>query len=334
MTPDARGRSLADGGGAFSDGASSSFYNPANLALVTKGAIDFSYVNLDYSDDTIINLYVARNTGKWGYWGVGINCLKRVFDINNFNNNDSISNDPRQIVTGGYIRKFSLYNPALSINMAYDISPTICIGVGAKYINTRRTDIPDDLVPGYTGQTFALDFGIGIRNIFRQSTLLNSRSLSKISNSKANYEGLSLGISMANIGPGISYDENSSKISLPKRMRLSAGYQIISMNNLGLRATLDATTFLIDIKDYRGNKLNKTAWHYGFETSLIELIQIRAGIYRRELYRKYFGGTLHTKHYYDNELALGLSLGPEWFRFGFAIGDGMDYAISLSYSVR
>ncbi|MCP4583377.1 MAG: PorV/PorQ family protein [candidate division Zixibacteria bacterium] len=318
-TPDARGNGLVDGGGVFARGAGSSFYNPANLVTVNNIAAEIStigYRNIRFNKIPLVHCYMAKNMKKWGYWSIGFNCEKHGHYYSEPGGNWDY---PRREL------KTTNKDIAISINMAYEINPTFCFGLGVKYIYSNHWFQSDEEFWERDAKTIAFDFGFGIRNILRQLTILNSEPLSGESNTGGNYEGLSLGISVANLGPGISYFGNEYKLSLPTRLRISSGYQIINMRYISLQATLDLTRFLIDIRGYRNRDINRTTWRYGFEASFINLIQLRTGFRVNELYD-------------DDDWPISLSIGPEWLRLGFALEYenrfDLSYKLSLSHSMR
>ena len=107
---------------------------------------------------------------------------------------------------------------------------------------------------------------------------------------------------------------------MPQRARISAGYQMIKAPTIGLQFTMDVTTFLIDVRDYHNQKLNKTAWYYGTGLSICRMIEMRFG--RRLNY---------LDDGYNN--ALGIATKMKGFRAGIAVGGNVDFILTVSYEI-
>ena len=305
ITPDARGCGLANGGGAFAHGASAAYYNPANLATINKCDIEFSYINPETHDERykIFDYRIGANIGKWGYWGIAFY-------------NDSWD---YTYYLFDYTTRGKINHKIVNLNMAYSINPHISLGTGVKYIyNHFKESYSLFSSWGYTRQSIALDIGINISNIFPNFTLMKNEYMMEKPGIVNSHKGVSLGLSFANIGPIARKTENSDKPHLPQRMRISTGYQMINTDNIGLQLTLDATTFLIDIRDYHNQKLDKTAWHYGINIAVARLIQMR------------FGRRLN---YLDDDKSIGLGISTEvrGFSAGIAANGDVDYVLTISY---
>jgi hypothetical protein len=290
-TPDTRGRSLAGGGSVFSDGAVSSFYNPANL--VSSGVIsaEFDYCLLipEYSREiNLTTLYIAKSFNDRFYLGLNISRL-------GYGTTDFYSGPL------GMTDEFTSYDASYGLSAAIDFDSSSSIGFGLKYI---QRNMWEDL----NGSTTALDIGFQLRNQFPQTTLQIKKNyyptLRKNCRLRDN-RGVSFGISIVNIGKGIAYIDDGIRDPLPRRLLVAAGYQIIDSDQLGLRATLDGSKILLEMDDGFNTEWREIEWSYGVEASLLYIINLRAG---RHV-------SMNKSECYN---AVGFGLGPDWLHFDYS----------------
>ena len=132
--------------------------------------------------------------------------------------------------------------------------------------------------------------------------------------------GPSIGLSMVNIGPKMSYlKDNRSPDPLPQQLRLGLAWNIIDTDIIGFIVSSDLRKLLVHINDDGSSDEFYKAWFtswgkkefdciiysFGAEISIMTFFSLQAGRYIDE----------------DGEVkywTFGLSLGPEALRFNLA----------------
>ncbi len=317
--PDARGRSMGNGGSVYSTGAISAFYNPANL--ITSGFISggFNYCNMmpaTGNDYAYKNIYISRDFSPWGYYGIN---YSRV-DYPDAEWTDEFGNS---------LGTSSAYDHTFGVWAAVSVDPDNSLGAGIKYINVKSYS-------GYyyfesrEASSVAFDFGFLSRNHFPELTYRDEKThypiLRKYFRERRD-RGITMGISLANLGPEMEnvYGDRNETGPIPRRFRLAAGYQIIDMDDIGLRVTLDGVKLLVDVNESFDKEWHKIGWSYGLEANFLYLLNLRFG---RQLDR-------WREQRFNT---VGFGLGPEWLRldYSYVIEDdenwnprGGEYSFSL-----
>ncbi len=295
--PDARGRSMAGGGSVYSAGAVSAYYNPANL--VGSGIIsgEFNYTGIwpTLTDDySLKSVYLSRDFGKWGYYG---------FNYNRLSYGEYTSLDEM----GNLIETVNLCDYSIGFSGAIATSSSTFIGAGLKYVHIT---IPS-MIEGASyaeAATFAFDFGFLSKGHFPQATFQIDEvyypTLRKYFRAERD-RGITLGLSLSNIGPDVYFDNPSMDGPLPRNLRLAAGYQILDADYLGLRFTIDALKLLVNTHDRFKTEFREIRWVFGAEATFLYIINLRAGRFKDDI-----GEQRYT--------SVGIGLGPEWLRFDYS----------------
>lgn len=167
-------------GGAFTsiaDNPSAVYWNPAGLRRMANSQVEFSHQSW-YQDINIENLQIAF-PGKRVSFGAGLTYLSfgqiQSYDVNG---------DPGE--------ELSMYNMAVSLCGAVDITDDLSVGATAKYIEQSF-----DIVKG---RAFAGDIGF-----------------------MADYGGVSLGLAAINIGTKVKYI--AMKEDLPAALRVGFSFR-------------------------------------------------------------------------------------------------------------
>ncbi|UCE66737.1 MAG: PorV/PorQ family protein, partial [Candidatus Zixiibacteriota bacterium] len=237
IPPDARGRSLGEGGSVFSKGAISAYYNPALLVTSEMFSGEFNYC--DYAPEfydglSVKNIFISQKVDEMVYCGLGYT----RFDFSGMNN---------------IMEEFKSYDYSLGFWAALDFDQHNSIGVGIKYIKRYYENIYyyGD-ARSYEGSSSAFDFGILSRNYFPDATWRNDKiyypDLHRLFRVKRD-EGFSFGISVMNVGKAMAFFAEDRPEPLPRKFRFAAGYQAVDSEPVGLRLTVDATKLLINVND-------------------------------------------------------------------------------------
>lgn len=213
-------------------------------------------------------------------------------------------------------------------------------GIGFKYIRSMNVLLgTSPIFPNFEfsstpASTYAFDFGLLFEGFLpgahiSHTSKRRTRPWEKWSFSRLP-PGLSLGVTLANIGPKIEYRSRYSSRSgqssnpLPQNLRLGLLWNIYDSDDIGLLATGQFTKILTKTQDRRGHfdpalKALFTAWsdqslrdefsaaiyQGGFEVSIMQLAAIRFG--------RHWDG--ENNFGYNT---FGYSIGPPGLRFSFA----------------
>jgi hypothetical protein len=208
MAPDARGRSMGEGGSVFATGAVAAFYNPASIVSVTTAAGEFNYFKPMPSWENnlyALNIYAAFALPNSLRFAVGMNRL----DYGTFE------------LIGPYgeiLWRYEYYDFAISAYSAVDFDSLSSVGIGIKYIYSQAiADWTGGNLGLADGNILAADFGMLFRNRFRNLTYTSSNytfpEIRKWARTRDN-RGLSFGISVANLGPKVSYGAEANILYL------------------------------------------------------------------------------------------------------------------------
>jgi len=313
IAPDARGKSLAGGGSVFSKGAISVYYNPALLATSGYFSAEINEDDSKFINGYLMNIFLSRKIKEWASVGIG---------YTSFDHRISDWFDYGYGLYWNDIRDYSL-----GLWVAFSLDPHNSYGIGIKYIKTH----PDSYAyyRGKTGKSsIAFDFGWLTKNHLTKATWQNDEifypdlhRLFKVEREK----GFAFGISFTNLGKDLKVKYSTYPDRMPKRFRLAAGYQAIDSEPVGLRLTVDATKFLIEMNDTFSEEWSEVAWAYGLEAAFYYIVDFRFGrLLDRENHQRYN--------------TIGFGLGPEWLRLDYSRVLGDDdwdyYAGDYSFSVN
>jgi len=169
---------------------------------------------------------------------------------------------------------FSSYELAAAIPYSYQINETIGVGLSFKFIFS-------DLAPSGTGETettskgqgmsFAFDLGFLKKNLFIRN--------------------LSWGINLQNVGPNITYINESQSDPLPMNFRMGFSYKALDTIYNNLTVNLDMSKVLANgdpvwkriftawKDDDLSYEMDETILNFGMEYVYLDLLSLRAGYY-------------------------------------------------------
>jgi hypothetical protein len=190
IAPDARGKSLAGGGSAFSKGAVSAYYNPALLATSEDFSAEINEHEPILYDGFIMNIFMSRNINDWIYLGAGYTGfdyeIGRWIDYGNTTILDW--------------RGYRDYTLGLWAAISFDHRNSF--GIGFKYIKTHPYSYAN--YGRYAGaSSIVFDFGWLTKNHLTGVTWQNDKiyypDLNKLFKVKRE-KGFTFGVSLANLG--------------------------------------------------------------------------------------------------------------------------------------
>lgn len=291
IVPDARGKSLGDGGSVFSRGAISAYYNPALLVTGGEFSGEFNYCKYlpELTDEfSIKNIFLSHRLKDLGFLGFGYT----RFDYGEISG------------TG------DSYDYALGLwaALAFDINNSV--GLGVKYIK-RKDEYIDywSATRTYEASSYAFDFGFLFRKLLPETTWRNDKinypGLCRLFKTDRN-KGFSFGLSVANLGKDMAFFDEDNPDPLPKRLRLGVGYQAVDSEPMGLRLTVDATKLLIYMDDPFKEEWSEIVWSYGLEATFYYILHFRLG-------------RLLDRDGHQRLNTIGFGIGSDWL--------GLDYSL-------
>ncbi|MFQ6092318.1 MAG: PorV/PorQ family protein [bacterium] len=298
ISPGGRAVGLGEAYTAISDDALGLYYNPAGITQVQNASLHVTRSRWLPRWGGMQYTYFGGvvNTRGWGTVGLSYTRM-------------SYGKQEQVGPTAEALGEYESYDYAIGLSGAYQLSSLLSLGVSGKIIKSNGGPV--------SATAGAADIGVQLRNILPRLTFTGHDLLSgekrRILRHR-NAPGLTLGVSLQNMGPGVSYDGLDQKDPLPQNFRLGLAYNFFDTDALGILLTYDFEKLLVK-RHPDGSydpfyKALFTAWsekpvthHFGVECTLFYLISFRYGYYNDRYDRQ-------TK-----ESTWGLGIGTENARF-------------------
>lgn len=257
LAPGARANGMGQAFAAVSDDATAPFFNPGGLALKhdadsgSKRSAELFFMHSPWMpvfelDDLFLDYFSATySVPDWGVFGLSGNYL---------NVGDVMETDE----DGNELGYFLVYDFSINLSYATKITSSMGVGLNLKYLRSQ-------LHPDYgVGTNWAVDLGW----LYRRTTpgLLS---------------GLSVGASISNWGPGISYRSESSADPMPRLFRLGVAYKVLDRSNIGsvLLSTEFNKVMVNWTDDGFANELRESKRCVGIEYGYADAVFLRTGYY-------------------------------------------------------
>jgi hypothetical protein len=268
--PSARATALAGAMTALADEPDAAYWNPGGLGFQKSFGANASHCNW------LPGLYPGMYL-EYASAGFGIPIIpKKTLDLNLGLNSTYLTTGKTVVVDehGNILGSFTSFDEAAAIHGGVQLLDVVGVGFNFKYIYSFV--VPDwvframpelGIEGGGTGTTFAVDFGVLCKPV----------------------KSLSVGLSVANLGPNISYTASGESDSLPRTLRFGLAFTPINSPVIRTRALLEADKILVGMfydpehtKTFR-EKLRYElleAWKsVGCEVTLLQILSLRAGYF-------------------------------------------------------
>ena len=327
--PNSRFCGMGETGTAISDDATAMHWNPSGLAFQDIGTeLNFTHspwlAGLGISDLFYDYLAARRHIKSInGTVGVSLTYLNigEVLYRDEFGNSDPS-------------KDYKAYEFAIALGYATKLNEDFGVGVTARFIYSRLS--PTDLTVGGetgTGTAFTTSFDLAgmYRPISHGPSFIRDR--------------LSIGLSLSNLGPKISYVDASQADPIPTQLRLGLAYKVLQIEGNELTLAVDFSKLLVNRYTENGEPKSDpfyeaifTSWNGGIsgiaksiQTSIgaeywygsPKLIALRAGFF-------YEDPTNGNRKY----ITLGAGIRYSLYGFDFSYIDALEENHPLANTLR
>lgn len=247
ITPGARANGMGESFTAVADDATASYWNPAGLAFVEEGAREITLQHSQWLPQLADDLYYeflgyAQHLQGWG--GIGGNIT--FMSMGEQQEIEAGSTEP--------IGTFYSYGIAADAAFGTEVAPGLAVGLGLKFIYDHLYYADNG-----KGTSFAADLGV-LYHVPEQS-----------------FGNVSVGATVTNLGPNMSYGGNSVNNPLPRKFKFGVAYVPFEDELSSLLIAADYTKLLVEIEDGISEELKGNKWGAGAEFWYYSLLALRAG---------------------------------------------------------
>jgi ligand-binding sensor domain-containing protein len=234
---------------------------------------EFTFMFAKWLPELASDLYYAyasyvQNLEGWGTVGANITFL-------------NLGTSERTGETGEVLGEFTSYDAALTLSYGTKFSPTLALGMSAKFIYSNLAAVGAGREQGSgTGSSFALDAGLLYRTPWKR---------------------LTLGAAITNLGPDITYIDADQSDPLPRNLAIGFAYRLVDSPYNRLTLVGEMNKELVGVKDNIKTEYQEAIWNTGLEYWYGSYLALRAGyIYDRvgQVKTPTFGGTLQYSNYH------------------------------------
>jgi hypothetical protein len=247
ITPGARANGMGESFTAVADDATASYWNPAGLAFAASEKREITLQHSKWLPQLADDLYYeflgyAQQLEGWG--GIGGNIT--FMSMGEQQEIEEGSSDP--------IGTFYSYGIAADAAFGTEVAPGLGVGLGLKFIYDHLYYADNG-----KGSSFAADLGV----LYRMP--------------EQSFGSVSLGATLTNLGPNMSYGGKSENNPLPRKIKLGVAYVPFEDQLTSLLVAADFTKLLVDVEDGISEELAENKWGAGAEFWYYNLLALRAG---------------------------------------------------------
>ena len=283
ISPSSRNSAMGEAGVAIADDVSAVFWNPAGLGFQKGMELSLNHSNWlpQFQQSDLFFEYAAYKMDVPSTGGT-LGAALTFLNLGEFERRDE-GNNPL-----GTFRSFEI---AFTTSYGTRLDEDFGIGLGLKIIHSSLSTVGTAREQG-SGTATAVAGDIGV--LYRPSKLVLPFSDKDIG------DRLSLGASITNIGPSLSYIDEDQSDPLPTALRLGFAYDIVHERYNTLTWTTDVTKLLVSRSDENsrkadpfyeafinswdtpGNVFNTFTLGTGFEYWYSQLVGLRFGFFHED----------------------------------------------------
>lgn len=279
ISPSSRNSAMGEAGVAIADDVSAVFWNPAGLGFQKGMEMSLNHSNWlpQFQQSDLFFEYASYKMDLPSTGGT-IGAALTYLNLGEFERRDE-GNNP--------LGTFKSYEIAFTAAYGTRLDEDFSIGVGLRLIHSSLSQVGTAREQG-SGTATAVAGDLGV--LYRPSKLVLPFTDTDIGNR------LALGASISNIGPSISYIDESQSDPLPTALRLGFAYDLVDEKYNTLTWTTDVTKLLVSrtdkvadpfyeaaIKSWEGdNVLNTFTLGTGIEYWYSQLVGLRFGFFHED----------------------------------------------------
>ena len=271
--PSARSYAMGGIGSSLTDDIYSAYYNPSGLAFSEKLTIAGSFVNPYPFLGNIANSFfgISLRIDSSNSIGISTNLFWMGKQVR------TLENDPSPV---GVEDTPVHWNAKLSYSYAIFNNLSVGLSAGILKINLSDFKVGEEQNVGTT-TTFLLDAGIQARALLSESTFIINDTAKGYSpffdwlietGEAYRFRGFSIGISVTNLGPDISYVDQVQSDSPPSKLLLGLTYNAVASNAFGM-------LFGIEYENRFFTSTSANFFHLGGELKLFKILNFRMGYF-------------------------------------------------------
>jgi hypothetical protein len=271
--PSAKSTSLGGAMTALADDADAAYWNPGGLGFQKGIGWTLTGTPLGWLPGLYPGMFYSYGSAGYGFSNFPVSQMNLNVGVNY----TYITTGRTEVINeqGEYLGEYTTYDIAVGIHGGIRLIDNLGLGLNIKYIYSFL--VPDWVfivmqkelgnITGGTGSTIAADIGA----LYKP------------------FHSLSVGLSLANIGPNIAYTTSGSSDPLPRMLRVGLCWTPIDDEIIRVRVIPEVNKVLVgmfydpnDTMDF-GQKLSyewKEAWKsFGFEATVLRILSLRGGYF-------------------------------------------------------
>lgn len=279
ISPSSRNSAMGEAGVAIADDVSAVFWNPAGLGFQKGMEMSLNHSNWlpQFQQSDLFFEYASYKMDLPSTGGT-IGAALTYLNLGEFERRDE-GNNP--------LGTFKSYEIAFTAAYGTRLDEDFALGVGLRLIHSSLSQVGTAREQG-SGTATAVAGDLGV--LYRPTKLTLPFTDTDIGNR------LAIGASISNIGPSISYIDESQSDPLPTALRLGFAYDLVHEKYNTLTWTTDVTKLLVSrtdkvadpfyeaaIKSWEGgNVLNTFTLGTGIEYWYSQLVALRFGFFHED----------------------------------------------------
>jgi opacity protein-like surface antigen len=247
IAPTSRASGMGELGTAVADDASAIFWNPAGLGFQKGSEASITHANW-LPQFHLSDLFYDYANFKTDIpeWGGTVAASITYLNLGEFTR--TLESGPEAVGT------FNAFDYAVTAGYGTKVTDDLALGMNLRFINSRLSDFGTGNEKG-SGVAYDVSFDLGVLYRPKHLTLpLVDEDLGEV---------LSLGMSLSNIGPKVTYIDQAQADPLPTQLRLGIGIVPFKDNYNSLTVTADFARLLINRKGTTSDPVYKaliTSW--------------------------------------------------------------------------
>ncbi len=227
IAPNARADGMGEAGGALSDDGSASYWNPAGLAFQKGSEVSITHSNW-LPQFQLSDLFYEYFSYKNHIPEIGGTISANIIYLNlgEFVETDEFGNQ---------LSTFKAYETAITGGYSTKVFDDLGIGVNLRYIHSSLANF-DVQRQGRKGVASTVSFDL---SALWKPTQLNFPGLGNIE------DRLSIGVNLSNLGPKLTYIQQSQADPLPTNLRLAFAVKLVKSQFNNITGIVDFNRLLV-----------------------------------------------------------------------------------------